>query len=261
MKQTQIIAIANQKGGVGKTTSVVNIGASLARLGKKVLLVDLDAQANLTTCFGYDSDELEFTIADIFLNHVNNEQQLEQSQYMLDAEGCDLIPSSIGLASIEPSIMNALSRESILKIFLNQFDGVYDFVLVDCMPSLGMLTINALVASHSVLVPVQAQFLSAKGLEMLTATIARIRQHMNPSLAFNGILFTMNNQRTNVSKAIIEDVTETYGSHVRIFNQAIPNTVKAIEPSFEGVSASKYMNDSPVALAYDNVALEVISNG
>jgi len=260
MKNTQIIAVANQKGGVGKTTTVVNIGASLSRQGKKILLVDLDAQANLTTCFGYDSDELEYSISDIFMNHVNNQDYLDKSKYLLDAEGCDLVPSSIRLAGIEQSIINVLQRESILKHFLSQFDGLYDYILIDCMPSLGMLTINALVASNSVLVPVQTQFLSAKGLEMLTTTVARIKQRMNPTLTYKGILFTMNNKRTNVSKSIMSDVTDAYGKHVRIFNQTIPMTVKAVEPSFNGMSASKYKHDSSVALAYDNVAMEVIND-
>lgn len=262
MKNTQIIAIANQKGGVGKTTTAVNLGTSLARQGKKVLLVDLDPQANLTMCMGFQNpDELQFTITNIFDEYITDKVTLQKKDYLLRAENCDLIPSSIQLAGIEPSLVNALSRESILKSYLSNFQNEYDYAIVDCMPSLGMLTINALVAATSVLIPVQAHYLSAKGLEMLIGTVSKIKRKINPRLEFKGILVTMYNERLNFTKAILSELEKAYGSHIHIFQNKIPQSVKAVEHTAIGKSIYMYDPKCKVSLAYDAFAKEVLSNG
>jgi len=262
MKQTQIISIANQKGGVGKTTTTVNLGTALARQGKKVLLIDLDPQANLTMCMGIQKpDTLSITIANIFAELINKQQTLQPKDYMLNVEGCDIVPSSILLANIEPSIINATSRETLLRRFLKQFVGIYDYILIDCMPSLGMLTINAFTASTSVLIPVQVEFLSAKGLELLTQTIMMVKEDLNPTLEFKGILYTMHDQRLKQGKTIFNFINESYGEHVNIFKQSIPKSIKASEPTFVGLSAFKYDPASSVSLAYEALAQEVIAHG
>ena len=261
MKNTQIIAIANQKGGVGKTTTTVNLATSLARQGKKVLIVDLDPQANTTMCMGFQNpDELQITIASIFSEHIEDKITLSKEQYIEKAEGCDLIPSSIELAGIEPSLVNALSREKLLKYFLEQFKNVYDYILIDCMPSLGMLTINALVAATSVLIPVQAHYLSAKGLEMLISTIARIKKHINPDLSFKGILITMHNERFKFNQAILKSLEDAYGDHIRIFESKIPQSVKAVEHTAVGKSIYLHDPKCKVSLAYEAFAKEVLAD-
>ena len=171
MSKTHIITIANQKGGVAKSTTVHNLGTNLARQGKKVLLLDIDPQSNLTMCMGYHQpDELPCTIAHIIKDIIDETYMIQQKDYILHAEGCDLIPSSIQLSGIEPSLANVMSRENILKKLLFPIRDKYDYILIDCPPTLGLLTINALVAATSVLIPVQAHYLSVKGLEMLINT-------------------------------------------------------------------------------------------
>lgn len=262
MKNTQIIAIANQKGGVSKTTTTHNLGTALARQGKKVLMLDIDPQSNLTMCMGYQNpDELPCTMAHIIKGLIDETFTLSKEDYILNSEGCDLIPSSIQLSGIEPSLVNAMSRENILKKFLNQIKDDYDVVLLDCMPSLGMLTINALTAATSILIPVQAHYLSAKGLEMLISTIAKVKRNINPDLSFNGILITMHNSRLNFSKSILSDLQSAYGEHINIYKTTIPQSVKAVESTAVGQSLFKYDPKCKVSLAYEAFAQEVIANG
>jgi len=221
----------------------------------------LDPQANLTMCMGEQKpDALKFTIANIFAGLVNKQSQLQKEEYMIHSEGCDIIPSSILLANIEPSIINATARETLLRRFLKQFLGEYDYILIDCMPSLGMLTINAFTASTSILVPVQVEFLSAKGLELLTQTFMNVKEDLNPGLEFKGILYTMHDERLNQSKAILEFIDSSYSEYVNIFSQSIPKSVKASEPTFVGQSAYAYDKESSVSKAYDKFALEVIAH-
>lgn len=228
MKNTQIIAIANQKGGVGKTSVTVNLGTSLARQGKKVLLCDIDPQSNLTMCMGFHNpDELPCTMAHIFKGQIEETFIHQKEDYILHKEGCDIIPSSIQLAGIEPSLVNAMSRENILKSFLSNIKDEYDIILLDCMPSLGMLTINALVAATSVLIPVQAHYLSAKGLEMLISTVSKVKRNINPNLEFEGIIITMYNERLNFSKAILAELEKAYGNHIHIFKNKNPTIGKS----------------------------------
>lgn len=261
MNKTKIIAIANQKGGVGKTTTTVNLGTSLARQGKKVLLLDLDPQSNLTMCMGYPNpEELKTTIVDVFISYATDQKAIPINELIVKAEGCDLIPASIELAGIELLISNTLIRESILKSFFLQFENQYDIILIDCMPSMGLLTVNAFVASTSVLIPVEAHYLSVKGLELLVTTIIKIKTLINKELEFEGILVTMLNERLNLSKAVINDLYELYGKNIKIFDTMIPRSIKAVEPTRLGKSS--YLNNPTckVSLAYEELAKEVINN-
>ena len=261
MGKIQIISSVNQKGGTGKSTTTVNLATSLARRGKKVMICDLDSQANATMCMGFQNpDELPFTMANILSEYIQDKITLSKEQYILKAEGCDLIPSSIELAGIEPLLVNALSREKLLKYFLEQFQEDYDYILLDCGPSLGMLTINALVAATSVLIPIQAHYLSAKGLEMLISTIARIKTHLNPELSFKGILVTMYNGRLNFSKAILESLEDAYGDHIKIFESKIPQSVRAVEHTAIGKSIYLHDPKCKVSLAYEAFAKEVLAD-
>lgn len=261
MKKTEIIAVCNQKGGTGKSTTTVNLATSLARQGKKVMICDLDPQSNTTMCMGFQNpDELPITIANILSEYIEDKITLSKEQYLLKAEGCDLVPSSIELSGIEPLLVNALSREKLLKHFLEQFQNEYDYILLDTMPSLGMLTINALVAATSVLIPVQAHYLSAKGLEMLISTIAKIKKHINPELSFKGILLTMYNGRLKFSKAILESLENAYGDYIRIFESKIPQSVRAVEHTAAGKSIFLYDPKCKVSLAYEAFTMEVLED-
>lgn len=262
MKNTNIIAIANQKGGVGKTATTHNLGTNLARQGKKVLLVDFDSQANLTMCMGYHQpDELPCTMAHLMKGMIDETFDFKKEDFILCNEGCDLIPSSIQLSGIEPSLASAMSRESLLSKILSPIVEDYEYVLIDCAPSLGLLTINALVAATSVLIPVQAHYLSAKGLELLISTVAKVKRNINPTLCFDGILITMHNGRLRFSKSIISDLQKAYGQHIPIYETTIPQSVKAVENTAVGKSLFEYDCKCKVSVAYGEFAKEVLANG
>ena len=204
MSNCKVIALTNQKGGVGKTTTAVNLGVGLAQQGKKVLLIDADAQANLTMALGYNRpDDLPFTLSTV-MQDIIDDKTVDVSQGSIHhKEGVDLIPSNIELSGLEVRLINALSRESVLKTYVNEVKRDYDFVLIDCMPSLGMITINSLAAADSVVIPTQPHYLSAKGLELLLRTVSKVKRQINPRLRIDGILMTMVMPRTNISKDII----------------------------------------------------------
>jgi len=248
----KVIAVANQKGGVGKTTTTVTLGAKLAKYGYKVLLIDLDSQANLTMYMGdKQPDEIPVTIADIMLRIINDEDISIDKYILKTEEQIDFIPSNIKLSSMEISLVNAMSREYILKMLIDSIKDSYDYILIDCMPSLGMLTINAMVAADSVLIPVQSQYLSAKGLELLLESISKIKKRkLNPQLKIDGILITMYDQNTKFAKNIVEEITVTYGENIRIFQSKIPRSVKAIETSAQNSSIFEYAPDCKVAVKY-----------
>src|SRR5699024_5155081 len=234
---TQIIAIANQKGGVGKTTTCANLGIGLAQAGKKVLLIDGDPQGSLTISLGHPQpDKLPFTLSDA-MGRILMDEPLRPGEGILHhPEGVDLMPADIQLSGMEVSLVNAMSRETILRQYLDTLKGQYSHILIDCQPSLGMLTVNALAAANRVIIPVQAEYLPAKGLEQLLQTVNKVKRQINPKLQIDGILLTMVDNRTNFAKEIAALLRETYGSKIKVFGTEIPHSVRAKEISAEGKS-------------------------
>lgn len=257
-----VIAVVNQKGGTGKTTTCENLGVGIANTGKKVLLIDTDPQASLTISLGYPKpDDLYPTLSTLMTKVMQDEDLKPKEGVLHHKEGVDLIPSNIELSGLELSLVNAMSRETILKQYLDTVKKEYDYVLLDCMPSLGMLTINALAAADNVLIPVQAQYLPAKGLEQLLQTINKVRKQINPKLKIEGILLTMVDSRTNYAKDISNLIRETYGGKLKVFSADIPRSVRAEEISAEGKSIFVHDPKGKVAEAYKKLTKEVLDNG
>jgi len=254
-----IIALSNQKGGVGKTTTCANLGIGLAMEGKKVLVVDADPQSSLSISLGYPQpDQLPVTITDLMKKVILDKPITEGEGILHQKEGVDLLPASIELAGLEASMVNVMSRETILRQVLNEIGKPYDFILLDCMPSLGMLTINALAAADSVLIPVQAHYLPAKGLEQLLQTISKVRRQINPDLRIEGVLLTMVDSRTNYARDISNLIRETYGGKLKVFATDIPLSVRAAEISAEGKSIYAHDPKGKVAAAYKELTKEVL---
>lgn len=256
-----VIACVNQKGGTGKTTTCENLGAGLVMNGKKVLLVDFDPQASLSISLGYPKpEELPVTIADM-MKKVVDEKKIRPGEGILHhEEGMDLMPSSIELSGMEVALVNTISRETVLKEYLESVKRDYDFVLLDCSPSLGMLTINAMAAADTLLIPVQASYLPAKGLEQLLQTVNKVRRQINPRLKIEGILLTMVDARTNDAKEISELIRNAYGGKIKVYDTEIPRSVRASEISKEGTSIFKHDPGGKVADAYRELTREVVKN-
>ena len=258
--QAQIIAIANQKGGVGKTTTCANLGIGLAREGKRVLLLDADPQGSLSISLGNaQPDKLPFTLSDA-MERILMDRPIQPGEGILHhSEGVDLMPANIQLSGMEVSLVNAMSRETILKQYLEPLKKQYTHILIDCQPSLGMLTVNALAAADSVVIPVQSEYLPAKGLEQLLTTIGKVRRQLNPRLRIDGILMTMVDSRTNFSKEVSSLLRQTYGSSIKVFQTEIPHSVRAKEISAEGKSIYAHDPGGKVATAYEALTKEVLS--
>lgn len=260
-KKGTVTAVVNQKGGTGKTTTCENLGIGLAMEGKKVLLVDTDPQASLTISLGYPMpDRISPTLSDL-MKKIVSDQPIESGEGILHhPEGVDLVPANIELAGMEVSLVNVMSRESVLKQYLDSVKKEYDFILLDCMPSLGMLTVNALAAADNVIIPVQAQYLPAKGLEQLLQTVNKVKRQINPKLRIEGILLTMVDSRTNYAKDISALIRENYGGKLKVYQTDIPRSVRAEEISAEGKSIFRHDPKGKVAKAYRVLTKEVLQN-
>lgn len=257
-KDCIVMAIANQKGGVGKTTTTVNLGVGLANEGNKVLMIDFDPQGDMTTCLGiHHADDIENTIANLMVDSVKTGKVDFSKALIHHEEGIDFIPSNIELADLEMQMVSAFNRESILKNTIADIKKNYDYILIDCPPSLGMLSINALSASNEVLIPVQSQYLPAKGMTKLVETINKVQKQINRDLKITGIVMTMAQQNTNITKSTIEFINQNYGPHIYVFKSIIPYGVKSAEASINGKSLYSTFKESKTAIAYENLSKEV----
>ena len=258
MSNCKVIAVINQKGGVGKTTTVANLGVCLAQEGKRVLLIDADPQGSLTLSLGIkDPDGLEETIAHLLREIVEDGTVSPEMGIIHNKEGVDLLPSNIELSGLETSLVNVMSREFVLREYVSQFKDRYDYILIDCMPSLGMLSINALVAADSVIIPCQPNYLSTKGINLLLGSVLKVRRTINPKLRIDGILFTMVDGRTKNAKEIIESLRQTMGQNIRVFETEIPRSVRVAESSLMGQSVLSYDSGGKAAAAYRALTKEV----
>jgi chromosome partitioning protein len=256
---TRIIAIAMQKGGVGKTTTAINLAAALAEMGQRVLAVDLDAQGNLTQHAGFDPDHISPTVYNAFKAEVDGfESDIGAAIYETD-EGFDLLPSQPEMSLIELALINTLSRERVLATLLEDVVDEYDFILIDCNPSLGLLVINALTAASSVIIPIQTEYLAARGAFMILSSIETVRRKkLNPDLEVEGILLTMADTRTILTRDILQAVDQQYGDGIRIFDAIVKRSVRFPESAVAGQSILAYDPEGEGATAYRRVAREIV---
>jgi chromosome partitioning protein len=251
----KIISVANQKGGVGKTTTAINLSASLAVAEKRTLLVDIDPQANSTSGFGYDKNELEETIYDAIIRGNRFQRVIRETCVPF----LDIVPSTTDLIGAEIELISELGREQKVKILLEEIEKNYDFVLIDCPPSLGILTVNSLTASHSVIIPLQCEYFAMEGLGQLMRTISLIRSRLNPSLLIEGILITMFDSRNNLAHQVVREVQGHFGN--RVFKTIIPRNVRLSEAPSHGKPVILYDVHSRGAESYLNLAKELLFNG
>ena len=252
---SNVIAIINQKGGVGKSTTAINLAAALGDLGKRVLVVDFDPQGNATSGFGVDKDSLERDVYDTLMNNVSIEDVVVPSP----VEGVSVAPATIQLAGAEIELVSVMARESVLRYVLEPVRDSYDYIFVDCPPSLGLLTVNALVAADSLLVPIQCEFYALEGLSKLLESMRMVKGRLNPTLDIFGVVMTMFDARTTLSRQVVEEVRDFFGP--KVFNTIIPRNVKLSEAPSHGLPINLYDPRSKGALAYAELAEEVAKHG
>ena len=248
------IAVANQKGGVGKTTTTINLSAALAEQGKKVLLVDLDPQGNATSGVGVDKRDLENTVYELFVGRTTLDECLLETDFL----NLSVLPANINLSGAEIDLIDMENREYHLKDILQQIKDDYDFILIDCPPSLNMLTVNAMTAADTVLVPIQCEYYALEGLSQLIHTINLVKKRLNPHLQLEGVVFTMYDARTKLSMQVVENVKQTLKEN--IYNTIIPRSIKMAEAPSYGMPITAYAPTSPGADAYRLLAMEVIDH-
>lgn len=257
---SKILVCANEKGGVAKTTTTVNLGIGLAKKGKRVLVIDNDPQGSLTVALGFHNPgQMEYTMTTVY-NNVIDEVEFDPREAILHhKEGVDLLPANNMLNSIETALINVMGRETILSDYIGMVKDDYDYIIIDCSPNLGMLTLNALAAGDEILIPVQPTFLAVKGLEELLRIIFQIKRKINPKIEIKGILLTMVDARTNYAKDIAEMLNNAYGKDINIFKNKIPHSVRAAEATTVGKSIYEYDPKGTVATAYEALTQEVIA--
>ena len=261
MRNCKVIAVTNQKGGVGKTTTTENVAIGLARNGCNVLIVDFDPQGDLTSCLGWkNNDSLEHSVSSMLDDYINDNDINYGSLILHHEEHVDLIPANIELADFEMRLVSVINREQTLSNCIEPLRNQYDYIFIDCPPSLGMLTVNALSAADEVLIPVQTQYLPAKGMTKLLQTVGKVQRKINSNLKITGIVMTLADLNTNLTKSTIETIRESFGKNIRVFDTIIPKATKASEASISGKSIYAYAKDSKVALAYANLTKELINN-
>jgi chromosome partitioning protein len=255
------IAVANLKGGVGKTQTAVSLGTGLARQGKSVLCLDADAQHSLTVSFGIaEPGKLAFTLT-TQMQHIINETDNDPTTGIVHhTDGVDLLPSNSTLAGLEIALAGMIGRETVLRQYIDKVKPLYDYIIVDCAPSLDLLTINSLAAADKVIIPVVPRFLDAKGLELLLKSIAQIRRQINPALSIEGILLTMVDRRAKFTRDIILLIENAYGGNIHIFGEYIPRSVRVSESTAKGVSIFTHDPNGKVAAAYRSLVEEVLSD-
>ena len=251
---SRIIAIANQKGGVGKTTTAINLSSCLAEAGKKVLTIDLDPQGNMTSGLGVDKNELENTVYELMLD----ECSIKESMADTVVEGMKIIPSNVNLAGAEIELLGINEKEYILKNAVDYIRDDYDFIIIDCPPSLNMLTINSMTTADSVLVPIQCEYYALEGLSQLIHTINLVKERLNPNLNIDGVVFTMYDSRTNLSMQVVENVKQNLNQ--KVYNTLIPRNIRLAEAPSYGMPINMYDPKSAGAEAYMQLAEEVIKN-
>lgn len=257
---SKIIVIGSQKGGVGKTTTTFNLAYILSKMGKRVLAVDFDSQANLTTCYGIEkTDELEYTIGHMLMAQIEDEKQIPVKKCIRTKDGVDFIPASIYLSAVDAKLRMEMGAESMLAELLEPLRSQYDYILIDTCPSLGILTINALAAADEVIIAVNPQLLAMMGLQDFLRTVMKIKKRINLKLEIAGILLTMCEKRTTLCKVLTEEVTENFGEQIRVFETQIPSTVKVGESIYYGKPLVQYSPKASASMAYMKLAKELIS--